>query len=327
MFLMSLKTHFKSWSAGLMGLLWIAAPQTLWAGSSTYYFVAHAGPGDPYWTIQNQGAQDAAKKLGIRVIFTSPERPGDVAKQVELLRAAISANPAGIATTIPNPRAFAAPIQLAKKKGIPLIAVNTREPKRDAQSLPYLAYIGMDELESGRQVARRALQEFGLKSGDSVVIANHEPGVMSLELRTQGIQEILKPKGVHVSSLDITANPTKAISILQSYIKANTATRAILTLGPLGYTPAGKLIENEKLQGKIHLAGFDIDPVGFALLKKGVMAFSIDAQPYVQAFQAVTQLYLASQYMATPIDLNTGVGFLDRTNCDRLSQLIERKYQ
>src|SRR6185437_5341860 len=104
----------------------------------------------------------------------------------------------------------------------------------------------------------------------------------------------------------IGSNPIQAMSILGSYLTANPSTRAIFALGPLGYTPAGKLLEKTHRVGKVALAGFDIDPAGLQLIEKGVLGFSLDAQPYLQAYMAINQLYLKAHYGVTPVDLNTG---------------------
>jgi simple sugar transport system substrate-binding protein len=297
------------------------------ASNDTFYVIAHAGPGDPYWALVEQGAEDAAKKLGIKVVFSAPERPGDVARQTALLDAAIASKPAGIATTIPDAKPFEKPIQRAVRNGIPVVTIDTREAKRDPKALPYSAYIGADSYTAGKKVAERALDTLGIKRGDSVVILNHEPGVSGLELRTRGINEVLTHAGVKTESLDITHNPSKAMVILQSYLKAKPRTRAIFTLGSLGFVPAGKVLQEQKLVGKIALTGFDIDPSGLELIRKGIMNFTIDAQPYTQAFVAVTQLFLASRYQSTPTDLDTGAAFLDASNVDKFAKLIASGYR
>ena len=274
------------------------------AQESVFYMVAHAGPGDPYWARIVQGAQDAASKLGVKVIFSAPEKAGDIAKQVELLGAAIAAHPDGIVTTIPNGKPFSGLIQRAIKQRIPTLAFDTQEAKRDPIALPYAAYIGTDELQAGKKAGERAVRLFQMQSSDSAVILNHMPGHVGLELRTKGINEALKENGIRSVSLDITSNPTKAMGILQSFLRSHPETQVIFTLGPLGYTPAGKVLqerqERETRQDnkdvrRIRLVGFDLDKVAFNLIKKEIMDFTIDSQPYFQAFMAVTQLYLNVQ--------------------------------
>lgn len=308
-------------------LLSVISSASIARAGDVYYVIAHAGPGDPYWALVAQGADEAAKKLGVKVVFSAPDRPGDIARQVALLDAAIASKPAGIATTIPDAKPFEKSVQRAVRNGIPIVTIDTREAKRDTRALPYSAYIGADSYASGKKVGERALSTLSLKPTDSVVVLNHEPGVSGLELRTRGISEVMNKAGIKIESLDITANPSKAMVILESYLKAKPNTRAIFTLGSLGFVPAGKLLEQKKLMGKIALTGFDIDPVGLDLIRKGIMNFTIDAQPHTQAFVAVTQLYLAARYQATPTDLDTGAAFLDASNVERFSKLIASGYR
>jgi simple sugar transport system substrate-binding protein len=297
------------------------------AAGETFYVIAHAGPGDPYWALVSQGADEAAKKLGVKVVFSAPDHPGDIARQVALLDAAIAAKPAGIATTIPDAKPFEKSVQRAVRNGIPIVTIDTREAKRDAKALPYSAYIGADGFAAGKKVGERALATIPLKSTDTVVVLNHEPGVSGLELRTRGITEVMNKAGIKIETLDITANPSKAMVILESYLKAKPGTRAIFTLGSLGFVPAGKVLQEKKLMGKIALTGFDIDPAGLELIRKGIMNFTIDAQPHTQAFVAITQLYLAARYQSTPTDLDTGAAFLDASNVERFSKLIASGYK
>jgi simple sugar transport system substrate-binding protein len=300
---------------------------TSFAEEMSFNFIAHAGPGDPYWAVVAKGAQDAAEKLKVRVTFSAPDRPGDIAGQVQLVLAAAASRTAGIITTIPNAQAFSAPIQQAVKKGIPVIAVNAREEHRNAVALPYSAYVGQDEIASGKKVGERAIEIFSLKSGDNTVVLNHEPGVSSLESRTKGIVEALKKVGVKTSTLDVTSNPTKAMGILQSYLNAHPETKVVFTLGSLGLTPAAKVLRDQKLAGKIHLTAFDLDPVALDLIRKGVLDFTLDAQPYMEGFMAVMQIYLAARYQATPVDINTGAAFIDKNNVEKLSKVITSGYQ
>jgi simple sugar transport system substrate-binding protein len=297
------------------------------AEEMTFNFIAHAGPGDPYWAVVAKGVQDAAEKLKIKVTFSAPDRPGDIAGQVQLVQAAASSRTSGIITTIPNAQAFSAPIQAAAKKGIPVIAVNSREEKRDAKALPYSAYIGQDEFASGKKVGERAIQVFGLKSGDSTVVLNHEPGVASLESRTKGITEVLKKDGIKTASLDVTSNPTKGMGIIQSYLNAHPETKVVFTLGSLGLTPAAKVLRDQKLVGKVHLTAFDLDPTALDLIRKDVLDFTLDAQPYVQGFMSVMQIYLAARFQTTPVDLNTGAAFIDKSNVEKLAKVITSGYQ
>jgi len=62
-------------------------------------------------------------------------------------------------------------------------------------------------------------------------------------------------------------------------------------------------------------------------IKKGVMQFTIDQQPYLQGFQTVMQLYLLKKYQLAPTDVNTGVAPITAENVEKVMQLAEQGYR
>ncbi|HHY46604.1 MAG TPA: hypothetical protein GX506_04805 [Firmicutes bacterium] len=100
------------------------------AEQMTFYVIAHAGPGDPFWAVVQRGVQDAGKLLGVRAIFQGPPT-GNIPEQVNMFRAAMAANATGIATTISDPRAWVAPIQVEVSDVVQQLA----RPSEDLLSL------------------------------------------------------------------------------------------------------------------------------------------------------------------------------------------------
>jgi simple sugar transport system substrate-binding protein len=295
------------------------------AQSLTFYLVSHGGPGDPFWDPVIKGAMDAAKLLGVKVIYDSPETQGNVAGVIRLLNAAIAAHPNGIGVTVDNTQGFAAPLQEAKRLGIPVIAFNTVPSPANLNETPYLGYVGQDNYVAGQGVARAAIRMFHLKAGDLVAIINHQAGNISLTSRAQGIESVLKPMGVQVDVLATPgSDPAQSEAIIQSFIAKHPQVKALLTLGPLGYTPAAKVLESDGLVGKVGLSGMDLDQAGLQLIQKGVMAFTWDQQPYVQGFMTVVELYLKAKYgFNPPAFYDTGVGLIDRANVGQWIRLVQ----
>jgi len=110
-----------------------AAPQQL-----SFFVVAHTGPGDPFWAVVNKGVNDAGKVLGVKAVFQGPASR-DIPAQVNMARAAISARAAGIAISVSDPPAIGQVIRDARGKGIPVVAINVKEPADyKGQPIPYL---------------------------------------------------------------------------------------------------------------------------------------------------------------------------------------------
>ncbi|MEW5866925.1 MAG: substrate-binding domain-containing protein [Bacillota bacterium] len=295
------------------------------AEEMTFYVIAHTGPGDPFWAVVQRGVQDAGKALGVRAIFQGPAGR-NIPEQVNMFRAAVAAKAAGIAVSISDPKAWQEPVKDARKQGIPVVAINCQEPPELAGTIPYMAYVGMNEYEAGKMVARYMMPK--LKKGARAVVAIQEAGHIGLEARAKGISEVLTQElGGKVDKLDITQDPTQAIGILRSYLKANPDTTAIFTVGPLGAIPTIKMIREDGLKGKVLMASFDLDPTTIQAIKDGICEATVDQQQYLQGYISVVQLYLHAKYKLNPADYNTGSGLVTAENAAAVEALVKQGYR
>lgn len=302
----------------LTALILVNSAGSLFA--SQLFLLSHAGPGDPFWKVEFKGAQAAAQQADVELTILAPEMPNDITRQLELLREAIAANPDGIATTVPDSTAFSSALKRARNKGIPLIAFNARPLDDDRAMNPYQAYIGMDDYLAGKVMARKALQSGRL--GGHVLVAVQQVGLTGLESRYKGINEVLSREGIQVDRLDVTPNPQTGMRIVQDYVDQHPELSAILCVGPTGLQPVGTLALQKGWD--FYIASFDLCPITSKLIKKGVVDFTIDQQPYMQAYLAVQLLNLAARYKMTPPDINTGVGIIDKDNVERVEELARR---
>ena len=311
--------------AAVLFAMVVAFPAGAGERPMTFYVIAHTGPGDPFWAVVQRGVEDAGRALGVRAVFQGPAGR-NIPEQVNMFRAAVAAGATGIATTISDPRAWVQPIREARARGIPVIAINVKEPPDFPEPIPYMAYIGMDEYEAGKMLARRLAAK--LPRGAKALVAIHEPGHIGLEARARGIIEVLTSElGATVEKLDITQDPTRALTILRSFLTANPDTKAIFTLGPLGAIPAIRLVREENLKGKVLLASFDLDPTVVQAIKEGLVDATVDQQQYLQGFMAVVQLYLYARFGLQPVDYDTGRGLVDASNVDLVEELVKAGYR
>ena len=283
------------------------------------YMVSHAGVGDPFWVIVFNGAHAAAEESGVALTILAPETPNDITRQLELFQQALRERPDGIALTISDPHLFSRLLHLARRRGIPVIAFNTRPYRGRRSDNPYLAYIGMDDHLAGRVLARRLLQ-MG-KAGRHVVVANQQVGHPGLAARVRGIREVLEPEGVAVDMLDITSNPITSQRVMREYLRTHPGIDAIITLGPIGTRAVERFLLST--HRSIPVAAFDISPRTLRLIEQGVVLFTIDQQPFMQGYLAVKMLMLAARYKMSPPEINTGVGIVDRDNIAPVRELVK----
>ena len=94
----------------------------------TFYWVSHGSPADPVWTFFLDGANQWAADTGYAV--NTSFHSGDVPSHQEAVRAAIAAGADGIVTSSPDPGSLVEVAAEANAAGIPIININTPDPRR-----------------------------------------------------------------------------------------------------------------------------------------------------------------------------------------------------
>jgi simple sugar transport system substrate-binding protein len=290
----------------------------------TLYSVTHGTPGDPYWGVFRKGVTDAGKLFGVEVVDEGPTK-FSVAAVVDLLNSAIAARPDGLFVSITDPQAMDQPLRDAIADGIPVIATDVADPRPADKRIPYLFYIGGDELLGGQ----RAAQTF-LSAGEATraLCAIQEAGNLSLEIRCQGFQDEMAKADVPVDELPIDGgDPTKAAETLRGYFTSHPETDVAMTLGPQGATPALQVFTEEDLFGKVRLGSFDLSQEQVNAIKEGQIEFTITTQQYLMGWAGIAFLTLHAQHAFTlAADLLTGPFFIDKSNVEQVERDVEEGY-
>ena len=77
-----------------------------------------------YWATVFDGADAAAKKLGVSLSKLGASAETDVAQEVQIMDNAIQTHPTGIVISATNAQALAQPIAAAIDAGIPVIVIS-----------------------------------------------------------------------------------------------------------------------------------------------------------------------------------------------------------
>lgn len=285
--------------------------------------VSHGGVGNPFWNVVFNGAKQAGKDLNVEVQILIPNKDGDQPGTTQKLSEAISTNPDGIAVTLAT-KAHCELIKEARKKNIPIIIYNAQAVPSSVDC-PYQAYIGMDEYLAGKVSAERALESGRIKN--RALVGLTEAGHSGLQARAKGISEVLKAKKIQVDVVDLGADPSGVPARLRGYIQKNKKTLSgIFIPSPNGLHPTIRMMqEDPDGLGKLFLAGFDLTPLILKGIESGYVEHTIDQQPYLQGYFAVTQLALAKRGQFSPVNMNTGVGVVDKNNFAKVTELVKKQ--
>ncbi|MGW3416379.1 sugar ABC transporter substrate-binding protein [Streptomyces sp. NPDC000888] len=277
----------------------------------TVAMITHASPGDTFWDLVRKGAQAAAAKDNVKLVYSSDPSAGN---QANLVQNAIDQKVDGIALTAAKPDAMKDVVAKAKAAGIPVVGFNSGVS--DWKELGMLEYFGQDENIAGQAFGER-LNQLGAKHALCVV---QEQGQVALEARCAGLKkgfsgktDILYVNGTDMPSVKstITAKLTQDSSIDQ-----------VVTLGaPIALTAAQSLSD---AGSKAKVATFDLNKELVTAIQDGTIEFAVDQQPYLQGYLAVDSLWLYknngnfSGGGTAPV--LTGPAFIDKTNVDSVAK-------
>ena len=281
----------------------------------TVALVTHAAPGDTFWDLIRKGAQAAAAKDNIKLIYSSDPVAGN---QANLVQNAIDQKVDGIALTAAKPDAMRGVVAKAKAAGIPVVGFNSGLD--DWKELGMLEYFGQDENIAGQAFGER-LNRLGAKHAVCVV---QEQGQVALEARCAGLK-----KGFEGTTENLYVNGTDMPSVkstLTAALQKDSSIDQVVTLGaPIAMTA----VQSVKDAGsKAKVATFDLNKELVGAVQGGSIEFAVDQQPYLQGYLAVDGLWLyrtngnVSGGGTAPV--LTGPAFVTKGNVDSVAKFAQK---
>jgi simple sugar transport system substrate-binding protein len=272
--------------------------------------VTHGQASDPFWSIFKNGVDQAGKDMGVKVEYGAPQT-FDMNAMGQLIDAAVNKKPAGLVVSIPDATALGPHIKAAVAAGVPVISANSGSDVY--ASLGVLTHVGQDEGIAG-QKAGSLMKAAGVTNA---LCINQEVGNAGLDARCKGFATGLGGKST-VLQVDLN-DQAGAQQKITAALQADTTINGVMALGPTGAAPALKAIQGLNLNGKVHLATFDLSSDVLAAIKSGTMDFAIDQQQYLQGYLPIVFLTLYHLYGLIPgggQPVLTGPGIVDKTNVD-----------
>jgi simple sugar transport system substrate-binding protein len=275
----------------------------------TIAMVTHEQPGDSFWDKIRAGAQAAAKQENVDLKYSNNN---DAGQQATLVQNAIDSHVDGLAVTL----AFADQVGPAAAKavqaGIPTVAFNSGIS--DYQKYGIKMYFGSDEDLAGQSAGQRIAQSGS--TGKAICVVQ-EQGSVALEARCAGV------KKTYPNTENLQVNGADLPSVQQTIgakLQQDPSISYIVTLGAPYALAALQAKQGVNSQAKV--VTFDLNADVAKDIQNGSMEFSIDQQPYVQGYMAVTALWLN---LTNGNDIGggkpvlTGPSFVDKTNITKIA--------
>jgi len=275
--------------------------------------ITHAQPGDTFWDIIRKGAEAAAKKDNVKLIYLSnPNASGEA----QLITNVLQQHVDGIALTLAFPDAEGPMAKQAIEAKIPVIAFNAGDAVWKGQGLT--SYVGQDETIAGQAVGEKLNAE-GVKSA---VCVDQQQGAVQLEARCDGIKKTFKGNLtiLYVPGYDMSAAQSRIVAKLQQ----DSSVGYVVTLGaPFAPTAATSV---QLANSKAKVGTFDLTPRTVTLIQQGKVQWAVDQQPYLEGYEAVDLLWLYktnANVLGGGQAVLTGPTFVTKDNVDLVAKFAK----
>lgn len=303
------------------------AAGTNWCSGVNIVFFPGGTPGGGFEQVVYNGAVQAAKDTGANVQYVWSD--WDPAKMTTQFTQAMATKPDGIAIMgHPGDTAFDPLIDQAESQGILVTSMNTQLPLAQAKySANGFGYSGAILYQAGYSLGQEAVKESGLKAGDTAFLWGLKAQAGRGQ-RTQGVQDALEKAGLKVVYQEIddatNANASAGVPVFTGIMSAHPEIKMVITdHGNLTGTIQTFLSAAGKKPGDVFAAGFDISGNAITAIQGGWLQLVIDQQQYLQGYFGVLQLCLTKQYHFAGLQIDTGAGFVNKSNVDTLAPLIK----
>lgn len=155
---------------------------------------------DGYWSLIREGVEEAQAEIGdlynIDIQISIPQLNYNISQMTDILKQQVAAKVDVIVIQGNEDQAFQKVLQEAKDQGIQVICVDTA-----MKDFPCSLYIGTDNYQAGRVMGENLARLAGEKA--RVAVVTGEPGYMNLELRLQGLKDVLTQfPGIKITSVN-----------------------------------------------------------------------------------------------------------------------------
>jgi simple sugar transport system substrate-binding protein len=281
----------------------------------TVALITHQAPGDTFWDIVRKGAEAAAAKDNIKLVYSADPNAGG---QANFVQNAIDQKVDGIAITLAKPGAMKDVVGKATSAGIPVVGLNSG--LSDWKKLGLTEFFGQDETVAGEALGKKLNAE-GAKKTVCVV---QEQGNIGLTQRCDGVKKTFSgtTENLYVNGTDMPS----VKSTISAKLKQDPAIDYVVTLGaPYALTSVQSVAD---AGSKAKIATFDLNKDLTGAISKGTIQFAVDQQPYLQGYLAIDSLWLyknnGNYSGGGEQPVLTGPAFVDKSNVDAVAKFAAK---
>ncbi len=229
-----------------------AQPAQPSGGGKTYVLVPK-NLGNPYFDTANNGAQAAAKELGVTVNYQGPAA-ADATQQIQLLNSLIAQKVAGLAISADDADALVPTGKAAMAAGIPVVTWDSAIGK-DGRTV----HVNQAEAQGIADVQlKMALDLTGPDGGDIAILSATSTAPNQNEWIKLMKESLKKPENAKLNLVDTVYgddDDTKSYNEAQGLFKKYPNLKVIIAPTTVGIAASARAVQDANLVGKVKVTG------------------------------------------------------------------------
>jgi len=280
-----------------------------------------------FWLSIRAGAEAAAQKFGVEMIWNGPPQETEYDRQMQIVDSMIAQHVDGLAVAAAERQALNRSLDRAAQLGIPVTVFDS-----GVDSTNYMTFIATNNYEGGKMAARELARLVGGQG--SVAMVMHTPGSQSTMDRERGFDEVMNaefPKIQVVARQYGMSDRSKAMGAAENILTAHPDLNGIFASAEPSSMGVTLALKSRGLAGKVKCVTFDSSDQLIEDLKSGVIDTMVVQDPFRIGFEAVKTLVDKLNGITSPkqIDLPARLvakGDLDKPDIHELLYPDVKKY-
>jgi ribose transport system substrate-binding protein len=256
---------------------------------------------DPFYITMTCGAQDEAKKLGVK-FKADGSAQWDVSLQRPIIDSVAATKPAGLLIAPVDSDALTPDIKQMQSGGTKVVLVDTAVSDTSVG----ISRISSDNAAGGKTAADALAKEMSEKG--SAIVISVKPGVSTTDARIKGFTDQMKAAHQGITLLPVqydNDDPAKAASIVQSTIAAHPDLGGVFADNVKTAEGVAAGVNQAGKKGQIKISAFDAGPQQVQDLQNGTVQVLIAQDPSSIGKQGVDQAVAAIQGKSVQADIGT----------------------
>ncbi|HYA49254.1 MAG TPA: substrate-binding domain-containing protein [Burkholderiales bacterium] len=266
-----------------------------------------------FWKSIHAGAVEAARELGVEVIWKGPQKEDDRAQQITVVEDFISRGVDGIVLAPLDDRALMRPVQDAVRERIPVVVIDS-----GLQGSDYISYVATDNYQGGVLGARRL---GALMNGKGrIFLIRYQEGSASTTQREAGFLDTVKKEfpGLVLLVQDQYAGATTetAYQLAENLLSRFPDVEGIFAPNESSTFGVLRALQEARLAGKVRFVGFDSSPKLVQGLRDGHILGLVLQNPMKMGYLGVKTMAAHLRGESVPKVIDTGVTLVTAENMD-----------